>query len=215
MFQARGDGCPLALVAAPVDFPNVAGTCEPLSLLPEKWARFVSDPSAMFPLLPDGLDKFNVFLRVFVSECVALMVRQLRCGKTLLRDSILAGGTVFPVGKSDGVHQREVWHGARISDVCAPPPAPRLLASPSAFCAVELPGAGLLGVTKRDARTYFDQLLLPTRLLPYMARPPVTVAQLVEAGMPIDEIRSHRAFASYQDNDIDRDVAHMPDRLWR
>ena len=67
-------------------------------------------------------------------------------------------------------------------DVCVPPPRPRLLASPSAFVALELGPEQLLRVSKRDGKCFFDQLLLPRSLTPYMGRPSLTVGELLDAG---------------------------------
>ena len=50
-----------------------------------------------------------------------------------LNDVSDGGGTVFPVPKADGVRQREVWHGARVSAAAARPPAPPHLPSPAAL----------------------------------------------------------------------------------
>ena len=84
------------------------------------------------------------------SEYIKHTVNLLRCGKVGLHLAVRGGGTVFPVIKSDGVHQREVWHGSRVSQACTQPPCPRLLASPSAFVALELRDDQRLRVSKRD-----------------------------------------------------------------
>ena len=179
--QARGSQTPLQLTADLVEWPAAAGTCDPLSIVPEEVGAFVSSASCMFPCPPDGLSNFTGFYAGERVQYVNHTINLLRCGKVGLRDSVLGGGTVFPVLKSDGLHQREVWHGTRVSQACAKPPCPRLLASPSAFVALELGPSQVLRVSKRDGRCFFDQLRLPKELEPFMGRPPLTVGELVGA----------------------------------
>ena len=93
---------------------------------------------------------------------------------------------MFPVGKS-GDRQRAVWHGARVSKAAAPSPFPTHLASPSVFAYIDLGASRNLRVTKRDCRTWFDQLVLPRDLRTFMARPRVTRAELRAAGASDDE----------------------------
>ena len=89
----------------------------------------------------------------------------LQVRKLLLLKHVRGGGTVFPVLKSDGVHQREVWHGTRLPQASAAPPRPPLFAGPESLLQLE----GLHGtrayLSKRDASCYFDQLQLPVHLL--------------------------------------------------
>ena len=154
-FQSRGNTKPLRLDAALVDYPKTAGTCDPVRLVSGEVAAMISDASVVFPRVPEGLDRFSTFHAGDRCEYLKLTVELLRCGKLRLRHSVLGGGTVFPVAKSDGINQREVWHGSRVSEAAARPPRPRLLASHSAFVALELSPNQLLRVSTRDGLFLF------------------------------------------------------------
>ena len=179
----------LELDAARVDCPERAGTCDPLPLLPDEVRAKLLDPEALFSEAPPGLERFPGFYAGRPTEYHKLIVRQLRCGKLSLAESVRGGGTVFPVGKSSG-NQREVWHGSRVSEAAAHPPRPAHLASPTAFRAIELGLDEVLRVSKRDGRCFFDQLLLPECLKEFMGRPAVSVSQLVDAGLSDAELRA-------------------------
>ena len=84
----------------------------------------------MFPSVPAFSEHLSSFYAGERAEYVALTVRQLRCGKTALLSTVISGGTVLPVAKFDGLFQREVWHGTRVSNFCAKPPPPRFLGVP-------------------------------------------------------------------------------------
>ena len=177
-FQERGSLGSLRLLADLVECPSAAARCDPLGIVPADVAAVLSNVNAMFPAPPPGLDKFSGFTAGPRHEYLKLTSRLLQVGKLGLCRRVLGGGTVFPVVKSDGVHQREVWHGARVSEACAAPPVPRLLASPSCFAGIEIGEDQLLRVSKRDGRCFFDQLALPPTLSPYMGRPCVTAGEL-------------------------------------
>ena len=112
-----------------------------------------------------------------------MTAKLLEVGRLTLRRSVKGGGTIFPVGKPGGARQREVWHGTRVSEACAAPFPPRLLASPSAFAGIELSAGQSLRGSKRDGRCFFDQLVLPPSLSAYMGRPPVTARELLDSGV--------------------------------
>ena len=94
-FQSRGCASPLQLVAALVDCPDRAGTCDPLKLLPRKWTDVITDSKTMFPDPPAGLDRFSGFYAGDRADYVKLVLRQLRCGKTILCNAVRGGGTFF------------------------------------------------------------------------------------------------------------------------
>ncbi len=121
------------------------------------------------------------------SEYVALTVRQLKAGLLELAPRCRDGGTVFPVGKNDG-NQRLVWHGTRVSRAAARPPPPRHLASPTVFGFLDLEAGARLRVSKRDCRTWFDQLALEPSLRPYFGRPRVGRDELLAAGLTLSEL---------------------------
>ena len=189
-FEHGGMSKSVPLVASKVDNLVKAGSCDPLPLLPEHIVDQICSDDALFPDVPKGLHKFSEFRAGERLEYVRLVVAQLRCGKTVLADHVRGGGTVFAVAKGDGSRQREVWHGARVSAAAICPPRPRHLASPSAFKAFDLDHGRSLRVTKRDGRCFFDQLLLPSSLCPYMGRPSVRIAELIAEGMSHEEIIS-------------------------
>ena len=103
------------------------------------------------------------------------------------------GGTVFPAGKSGGKAQRVVWHGTRVSEAAAKPPAPRHLADLSVFSTLNLEQGRVLRVTKRDCRTWFDQLAEDPTIGMYFARPPVTRQELRDAGLTDADISGYGA----------------------
>ena len=188
VFQSRGGRPPLQMIADLVDCPDFAATCDPLSLIPRKWADFICDIDRMFPCPPPGLDRFSGFYAGERKEYVSLVLRQLRCGKVVLCDRVRGGGTVFPVGKHGTLRQREVWHGSRVSAACADPPKPRWLASPSAFAAIALDKGQRLRASKRDGKCFFDQLQLPRELRHFMGRPAVQRQELLDAGATVEEL---------------------------
>ena len=173
----------LKLVAELVDIPDCAGTCDPLKVLSKEVVEMISSADLVFPDPPQGLRRFKGFYAGERHEYIKLVIAHLRCGKVRLAKTCLGGGTVFPVKKTDGIRQREVWHGSRVSAAAAKPPCPRHLASPSAFKGMQLLPGRRLSVTKRDGRCFFDQLALPGYLQPFMGRPSVTRDELVDAGL--------------------------------
>lgn len=112
------------------------------------------------------------------------MARRLRAGEVCLRKRCLSGGTIFGVSNRGSAKQREVWQGRDASRACLKPFRPPGLCAPSAVTAIVLREGKLLRVSKRDARSWFDQLSLPSELVEHMARPPVLLGDLVSiAGM--------------------------------
>ncbi len=154
-----------------------AGTCDPSRIVSPEVAAVLGSVDAVFPNPTPGLERFPGFYAGPRSDYVQLCVRQLCAGMLTLARTCLGGGTVFPVDKANH-RQRVVWHGTRVSDAAAAPPKPRHLASPSVFGFVELRDGRLLRVSKRDCRTWFDQLLLPGALSRFMARPRIWVQEL-------------------------------------
>ena len=96
--QSCGRVSPLQLATDLVDCPEKAGTCDPLKLLPHKWTEVNTAASTMFPDPLLGLDHFSVFYSCERDEYVRLVLRQLRCGKTVLCSKVRGGGTIFQVG---------------------------------------------------------------------------------------------------------------------
>ena len=120
-----------------------------------------------------------------------MVVKQLRCGKLSLATFCKGGGTTFAVGKPGGERLREVWHGRRVSESASAPPKPRHLASPTALTFLECSDGRPLRLSKRDATCWFDQLKLPSSLRQYMAKPPISTVELVNAGMSVADQRQH------------------------
>ena len=186
-YEDRGSAPRLDLLADLVDYPAVAGTCDPLLVIPPDIGKLLSDINFMFPAPPEGLNRFSGFYAGDRDEYVKLTANLLKIGKLTLRHEVKGGGTVFPVEKPGGTRQREVWHGTRVSQACAPPFPPRLLASPSAFAGIELADGHCLHASKRDGRCFFDQLVLPPTLSEFMGRPAVTADELLRHGVLASE----------------------------
>ena len=81
-----------------------------------------------------------------------------------------------------------VWNGTKLSEAAARPPPPRHLADPAAFAMLDLADTAALRVTKRDCRTWFDQLAVSDELGSFFARPAITRGELNISGMCDDEI---------------------------
>ena len=190
-YQGRGSAPQLELFSELVDCPAVAGTCESRAVVRLYFAKRVSDESTMLGDAPSGLEHFSIFYVGQRSEFVALLVRQFRCGKVCLRKRMRGGGTVFPVPKSHGASQREVWQGQPVSEAARPPPAPRFLTSAARFRPIVFGKDELLRVRKRDGICFFEQLVLPESLQQWMAWPPVTMGELIGAGMSASELLAH------------------------
>ena len=106
-----GHAPPLELVADSVAVPTCEGTCDARLLIRPPISDWIKDASTIFPNRVVGLDRFSGFYSGARAEYVKLTVRQLRVGLLRLGSTCAGGGTVFPVGKSDGKSQRVVWHG--------------------------------------------------------------------------------------------------------
>ena len=117
-FEAGGISARLDLDAELVGVPDVAGTCDPLSLVPSDTASCFASAASVFPCTTDGLDRFPGFYAGARSEYVKLTIAQLRAGMLRLSSWCKGGGTVFPVQKHNG-RQRVVWHGSRVSMAAA------------------------------------------------------------------------------------------------
>ena len=170
------------VIAEAVDGLGVSGECDPLDCLPRDIRAVIMDESLMFPDSPPGLNNFSCVPEESRPEYIKLVVKQLRCGKVGLADSITGGGTVLAVSKPGTGKQREVWHGSQVSQAAAPPPRPRHLASPTALLQLEATPDAPVRLSKRDAKCWFDQLCLPSHLRRWMGRPPVTLQELSEIG---------------------------------
>ena len=155
----------------------------------------IRDASHIFPSPVDGLRHFAGFRSGPRGQYIALTVKQLNAGMLLLNECCKGGGTVFPVGKSGGKAQRVVWHGTRVSEAVAKPPAPRHLADPSIFGLLDLEAGLTLRVTKRDCRTWFHLFAVGPSIVEYFARPPVSRRDLLEHGMTNDDLAACGAVA--------------------
>jgi len=165
-----------------------SGLVDPSCLVGDALAEQLTAAS-LFPAPPPGLNTFKGLDRRDKQAYGRLVARDLRSGKLRLHDSVKAGGTVFTVPKTDG-SLREVWHGTRPSQAARVPPKPVHLANPEALARISLLRGERLWASKRDCRALFDQLRAPVDLRPYFGRPSLTVQELQDAGMSMEEIHS-------------------------
>ena len=179
----------LQLKAEIVAVPDCAARCDPRDVISGRLRDSIMDASAIFPAAPQGLEQFFGFHSGPRCEYVALTVRQIRAGLLRLATECKGGGTVFPVAKSGGSAQRLVWHGTRVSKAAAHPPAPRHLADPSAFGMLDLSAAARLRVTKRNCKTWFDQLAVDRSIGCYFGRPRILRSELIGGGLTPDNVR--------------------------
>ena len=186
-FEQKGEAPRLDLIASAVAVPECAATCSPSSLINGPLGSAIQDVDCVFPRPPPGLNHFPGFYSGDRKEYIHLTVRQLKAGLLRLAVTCSGGASVFPVGKSGG-KQRVVWNGTRISQAAARPPAPPHLADPACFGMLDLEAGAQLRVTKRDCKTWFDQLAVHPDIGNFFGRPRVTRSELVQAGLSVAEI---------------------------
>ena len=171
-FEDKGEAPRLNLIALAVAVPDCAASCDPLTLIRGELGSAISNASSVFPSPPPGLDQFPTFHSGDRCEYVALAERQLRANILRLATSCRGGASVFPVGKAGG-KQRVVWNGTRVSLAAARPPAPLHLADPASFGMLDIPTGVQLRDTKRDCKTWFDQLAVGDDIGDFFGRPRV------------------------------------------
>ena len=181
-FEQGADAPRLELIAAAVAVPDCAATCDPVELVRPDLGRRIASVDEIFPNPPAGLNTFSGFHGGQRREYVALTARQLRAGLLRLHSSCRGGASVFPVGKAEG-KQRVVWNGTRVSNAAVRPPPPLDLADPAAFGLLDLAAGAKLRVTKRDCRTWFDQLAVSPAIGAFFGQPSVTRTELIGAGL--------------------------------
>ena len=165
-----------------VDLPAKAATCDPLELLPAELASAVVSTEKLFPnpvptpCRPCGGQDADR------DEYIKLVLRQLECGKTVLRRDCQAVGDVFCVQKASPSKQREVWNGSLVSQAAAPPPKPYKLANPGCFVDLCFQDGEEVFMSKRDIHTCFDVLKAPENLQQWFGRPPVSLQELSRVG---------------------------------
>ena len=108
--------------------------------------------------------------------------------------SCRGGASVFPIGKAGG-KQRVVWNGTRISLAASRPLAPLHLADPASFGMLDVPSGVQLSVTKRDCKTWFDELLVCDDIGEFFGRPRVSRSELRDVGLSDDDILSFGGIA--------------------
>ena len=180
-FEKDPDAERLVLVSEKVAVPDCAATCNPSRLTTGPLGTTIANVDNIFPSPPSGLDIFPGFRGGKHAEYVALTIRQLRAVLLRLSGSYRGGASVSSGGKS-GDKQRVVWNGIRVSLASARPPAPEHLADPAAFGMLDLTVGTQLCVTKRDCRTWFDQLEDPA-ISDFVGRPSVTRGELTGGGL--------------------------------
>ena len=177
--SGKSDSFPL-LKADLVDMLPKSGTVDPCKFISEHHADIVSDPCLLFP---DGFHSLPAKPCTYTGprrEYVRLVSRQLRSGKVVLANSAFATATVFAVGKKQNDKQREVWNGARITEMALPPPAPPLLANPAALGELCSSDDRPLFASGRDARVFFDQMRVGEAMQDAFGRPPLHIGELLD-----------------------------------
>ena len=170
------------LVGAAVDLPTHAATCDPLLHVDHSLRAAVQDASSIFPVVQTSLLGNGCETPNCSAEYLALVSREILCGKLRLRLSVKAAAHVFAVGKSTAGRQRKVWNGSDLSAAAAKPPVPPRLANPSSFLDLHVQPTDPIWFSKRDAETFFDVLKVPEQLQPWFGQPAVRVRDLMTAG---------------------------------
>ena len=175
-----------------VDLPAVAGTCNPSQLVPQQLWEQVSDPARVFPqnCEPASCWSHAAAPEVERRAYVHLTARELRCGKLRLRLAVKGVANIFAAPKATKGRQRKIWDGSVLSQMASPPPKPHRLANPSSFLDICVPKQAELYMSKRDASTYFDSLVVPKQLQPWFGQQPVQVKELVKVGLSLRQIAS-------------------------
>ena len=81
-----------------------------------------------------------------------------------------------------------------MSEAAARPPAPLHLADPACFGFLDLKAGAQLRVTKRDCKTWFDQIAVHPAVGSFFGRPKVGRAELLQEGFvttAISEMEPH------------------------
>ena len=177
-----------------VDLPARAATCDPQELLPPDMASCILDAAQLFPAKPQSFSRPWRTEGAARDEYIKLTLRQLECGKTVLRQRCQAVGDVFCVPKSTPGKQREVWNGSLVSQAALQPPAPCKLANPSCFVDLLFKEGEEIFMSKRDVHTCFDVLKAPDKLQEWFGRPPVTLRELSRVSkVPLAKLRKYIA----------------------
>ena len=169
------------LVASTFDLLDNSAQVDPMSDIPYEHRPTLLDGGKLFPGLNPGLASLPNIRREDKLEYSQLVARQLLCAKVELRTRVKAGADVFAVGNTNA-KLREIWNGHILSLAAKRPPKPPHIATPEVFPNTEIGLDELLYVSKRDASVYFDQLMLPSPLRLWFARPPLRMRDLIKLG---------------------------------
>ena len=107
------------------------------------------------------------------------MLRQLRAGKVSLMRRPRAAASTFTIGKKGKSTLREIYNGTAITEAAEDPPKPPWQANPSALAELEATADCPVWMSGRDAKVFFDQLLAPAELQPFLGRPVITIGELL------------------------------------
>ncbi len=175
-----------------VDLLERCGGVDPQPSLDASARAVVESETLLFGDAAAELPQLARFEAGTAEEYRRLVVRQLRAGKVALMLRPKAVAATFTIGKKGKDALREIWNGKEITQAAARPPKPPLQANPSALAELEASADRPLWVSGRDARVFFDQLLAPPELLPFLGRPAVLLSELLA-----DETLTREEVGSY------------------
>lgn len=173
-----------------VDSLPECGLVDPGAYLGSTYEMLATDPDQLFPQGVAGVPRRATFRSGSALEFARLTVAQLRTGKVVLRRDVKCASETFFVHKSDGIRLREVWHGRLLTQAAPRPPKPPLLASPASLSGLQCSDDRKVHVSIRDGQCFFDQLLLPEKLVEYFGRPGLKASELEAGGATFAEIAS-------------------------
>ena len=175
-----------------VDLLENSGRLDPQASLDKDTRSLVESSAGLFGSRAAALPTRVAFKAGPRSEYIRLVERQLRSGKVALMQKPKAVASSFTVGKPGKSILREIWNGSRITEAAEPPPKPPWQANPSALAELEATEDRPVWMFGRDARVFFDQLLAPDEIQPFLGRPFVTVAELLDGDecFTLDELQS-------------------------
>ena len=143
-----------AIRANDFDLLEVSGKVDPLPVLDADMRIMLSSPRTLFEKWNPSLRRFPNIPMSDMCEYSRLVALQLASRKVELRRSILAGGSVFGVGKKGSCKLREVWNGSRLSNCSTRPPPPPHLLSLSSLLSLEATPQARLTLSKRDGDAF-------------------------------------------------------------
>ena len=152
---------------------------DPLPHIPEEFHGILTDPDRLCPPLIGSCAAHVDFSGGARVEYIRLVRAQCRSGKLELAPDSRFTADIFGVAKEASGRQRGVWNGAELADLAVRPPIPPMLGNPSDLNVLEASDDQPIFLSKRDGRSFFDQLHMDPALRELFGTPCVTRDELM------------------------------------